>query len=169
MQQTSQYQLNLIEGSDDFLPDPINENMEKLEEVVAGQAQSLTQGLAQMTSGVAQMLAMVGSGGQNARIAWGSYTGTGTYGQNRPNSLSFDFYPLVVICGSNMNTTTEFWPTVMIRGCGKSHGDYGYEEMVVTWSDRGVSWYSTGHQLNQNNGSGYTYYYVVIGYDDGQD
>ena len=32
MQQTSKYQFNLVEGSDDFSPTPLNQNMEKVEE-----------------------------------------------------------------------------------------------------------------------------------------
>ena len=34
MQQTSKYQFNLVEGSDDFSPTPLNQNMEKVEEVL---------------------------------------------------------------------------------------------------------------------------------------
>ena len=35
MQQTETYKLNLIESSDPFLPDALNENTQKLEEVVS--------------------------------------------------------------------------------------------------------------------------------------
>ena len=34
MQQTSKYQFNLVEGSDDFSPAPLNQNMEKVEEAL---------------------------------------------------------------------------------------------------------------------------------------
>ena len=34
MQQTSKYQFNLVEGSDDFSPTPLNQNMEKVEEAL---------------------------------------------------------------------------------------------------------------------------------------
>ena len=36
MQQTETYKLNLIESSDPFLPDALNENTQKIEEVVSG-------------------------------------------------------------------------------------------------------------------------------------
>ena len=36
MQQTETYKLNLIESSDPFLPDALNENTRKIEEVVSG-------------------------------------------------------------------------------------------------------------------------------------
>ena len=41
MQQTSKYQFKLIEGTDDFSPTPLNDNMEKVEEALEGQAAAL--------------------------------------------------------------------------------------------------------------------------------
>lgn len=35
MQQTQKYKLNLIEGSDPFLPDGLNQNPKKIEDVLA--------------------------------------------------------------------------------------------------------------------------------------
>lgn len=37
------------------------------------------------------------SANNKARIAVGSYVGTGTYGASRPNSLTFDFIPYVLV------------------------------------------------------------------------
>ena len=37
------------------------------------------------------------SANNKARIAVGSYVGTGTYGESRPNSLTFDFIPYVLV------------------------------------------------------------------------
>lgn len=42
MQQTSKYKLNLIETSDRFSPDPLNENAEKLETQLAAETQART-------------------------------------------------------------------------------------------------------------------------------
>ena len=36
MQQTTKYQFKLIEGSDDFSPQPLNDNVEKVEELISG-------------------------------------------------------------------------------------------------------------------------------------
>ena len=41
MQQTTKYQFNLVDATDDFSPDPLNQNMEKVEEALAGQAAAL--------------------------------------------------------------------------------------------------------------------------------
>ena len=41
MQQTSKYQFNLVDATDDFSPEPLNQNMEKVEEAREGQAAAL--------------------------------------------------------------------------------------------------------------------------------
>ena len=41
MQQTSKYQFNLVDTTDDFSPEPLNQNMEKVEEALKGQAAAL--------------------------------------------------------------------------------------------------------------------------------
>ena len=42
MQQTSKYQFNLVEGSDDFSPTPLNQNIEKIEETLEGMETALS-------------------------------------------------------------------------------------------------------------------------------
>ena len=41
MQQTTKYQFKLIEGSDDFSPQPLNDNVEKVEEVLEDMAETV--------------------------------------------------------------------------------------------------------------------------------
>ena len=153
MQQTDTYKLNLIEGTDDFLPDALNENMEKLEEVMASQAQS-----------VAALAANLGTAGKNARIAWGSYVGTGACGASAPNSLQFEFCPTVVFVGSYERTSFGSWPSVFLRPCSRGGPDIGGNSLEISWHDNGLSWYNTQHADSQNNSAGYTYYYIAIGY-----
>ena len=43
MQQTEKYKLNLIESSDPFLPDALNANTQRLEEVVSGHLEDMDQ------------------------------------------------------------------------------------------------------------------------------
>ena len=52
MQHTSKYQFKLIEGTDDFSPAPLNQNMEKVEEELEGIEESLAEGLAEMRAEV---------------------------------------------------------------------------------------------------------------------
>ena len=45
MQQTTKYQFNLVDATDDFSPTPLNQNMEKVEEELDSLTSALTQGL----------------------------------------------------------------------------------------------------------------------------
>ena len=155
MQQTSKYQFNLVDATDDFSPDPLNQNAEKTETLIAG-----------VESDLAALTTAVGEGGHNCRIAFGSYQGTGTYGAGSPNSLTFDFCPVAVCVGSSQRASFSGWPTVFLRPCPVSPPDVsGGSTMAVSWSNHGISWYTTVHSDSQNNSAGYTYYYVAVGYD----
>jgi hypothetical protein len=123
-----------------------------------------------------------------AKVATGSYTGTGKYGKNNANSLTFDFQPHVVIVAPAVgfeqtsiismgdNSTSE--PVIMnfaamaIRGQTRGfRAKYELNETnsycYITWTDNGLSWYSdyeysTGADI-QMNVSGTAYFYVAIG------
>ena len=151
MQQTTKYQFNLVENTDDFSPAPLNQNMEKVEEELEG----IEESLADVVSGL-------GTGGHNARVAYGSYTGTGTNGASSPNTLSFDFYPLVVIIqGVGMQTNG-----ILVRGSnmGTSTWSGGGGPLTAAWTNSSVSWYSADGASFQNNISGITYFYAAVGY-----
>ena len=151
MQQTSKYQFNLVDTTDDFSPAPLNQNMEKVEEELEGHAQTL-----------AGLAANVGTGGKTARIAWGTYTGTGAFGTDSPNSLSFDFTPAVIL----IRTPGIRYTTVLVRGCTTSHGCINDSyEIQVSWTDTGVNWYSSDGSNTQNNSPGVPYYYTAVGYN----
>ena len=115
---------------------------------------------------VAALAADLGSGGQNCRIAWGSYTGNNSVGPNHPSSLTFDFMPVWVwIIGYNASSSNVYVANLLrpsLRGAGPD----GY--LSTAWSDRGVSWYAPastyGDQgITQMNKLSYTYWYVAIG------
>ncbi len=102
-----------------------------------------------------------------AKIATGSYVGTGTYGAANPCSLTFDYkderYPLFFLRPSTIYPSS--WS---VRTGGKwtlnNH---------VTWSGTGLSWhisndYSTASYdplsaIYQYNTSGVLYYYLALG------
>ena len=152
MQQTSKYQFNLVENTDDFSPTPLNQNMEKVEEELEGIEESLTEGLA-------EVMANLGSGGQNARVAYGSYTGTGD-----AKTLTFPFKPLLVAVGGGAAFSTS--DVFMIWGAPRSsQNDHAGAFANLTWGGSGGSWtvtfsYSSGQA---HNTAGQTYYYVAIG------
>lgn len=110
----------------------------------------------------------LGAAGHNARIAWGSYTGTGATDAANPNTLQFDFYPVLVLIGDTKATSAPRNPTVFLRDrikvCADSAGGNGL--LVATWSDNALSWYCrSDNAYYQLNGSGELYRYAVIGYD----
>ncbi len=110
----------------------------------------------------------LGAAGHNARIAWGSYTGTGATDAANPNTLQFDFYPVLVLIGDTKATSAPRNPTVFLRDrikvCADPAGGNGL--LVATWSDNALSWYCrSDNAYYQLNGSGELYRYAVIGYD----
>ena len=117
-----------------------------------------------------------------AKIATGSYTGTGTYGGSNPCSLTFDFAPqFVYIAIVNSSNTYDAYltsenATFLLAGLSTSYIPYGYiyngsrvERSHAKKSSNGKTlyWYSTttqasvqgSWQLNYRT----TYYYVAIG------
>lgn len=166
MQQTNKYQLNLIESGDTFSPDPLNENMEKVEAALEAVDTALDEK-------VAEAMSAMGTGGHNARIAFGSYTGNGNYGSSKPNSLTFDFHPVMVFIANNNAGSSDSEGIFFTRSSKQSSyiANVG-GNCIATWSDYGLSWYGSSSSTSgytvkfQQNVSGVTYSYVAIGYSD---
>lgn len=105
------------------------------------------------------------------RIKCGSYTGSGKSGKADPNTLSCDFYPVLLII-SKIDEYSNITRAVAIRGVSKFSSGAGNRLNINTWSERGVSWYSeteTDTYYNaydvQLNTSGIVYQYLILGYD----
>lgn len=105
------------------------------------------------------------------RIKYGSYTGNGKSGKANPNTLSCDFYPVLLII-STADQYSNITRAVAIRGISKFGGGAGNRLNINTWSERSVSWYSeteTDTYYNaydvQLNTSGIVYQYLILGYD----
>ena len=105
------------------------------------------------------------------RIKYGSYTGNGKSGKADPNTLSCDFYPVLLII-SRIDEYSNITRAVAIRGISKFGSGAGNRLNINTWSERGVSWYSeteTDTYYNaydvQLNTSGIVYQYLMLGHD----
>ena len=115
-----------------------------------------------------------------ARIATGSYTGTGTYGSDKPNSLTLPFEPKLLMIApaaygigfEDTNTSTYFYESaIWFAGTTKlayrdsvTHYDIAYCTFSV--SGNTISWYSNtanGSASTQLNTSGTKYAYIAIG------
>lgn len=115
------------------------------------------------------------------RVAFGSYVGTGTYGETNPNTLTFNFPPKVIMFHGKMRdakNTTGNYPLFALCDSGSymcSIGNNTNTYGVMSVSGNTVSWYTTNTYdanyeeyaplvpYSQMNGAGETYYYVAIG------
>ncbi len=114
------------------------------------------------------------------KIATGSYVGTGTAGEEYPNTLTFDFEPKFIAIFSNEedvspnNENGGVAPWLFVRPWkytnrhfDGSNSNYSYKT-YVTWLDNGASWYAqhgdgTPNPAGQLNAEGRTYHYLAIG------
>lgn len=136
MQHTEKYQFNLIEGADDFSPQPLNQNTQRTEALLAGRA----------------------------RLAAGSYTGTGQYGEDHPTVLEIpdaERPPSVIM----VSHPEGFFKAVLVRGMEKYcvwWENYRTHNIEVTWTDKGARFYSTESDAYQLNNKDRAYYYAVL-------
>jgi hypothetical protein len=128
------------------------------------------------------------SGGGGAKIATGSYVGTGTCGRNNPCTLTFDFTPkFVMVYGADMGHLTGFeyyldsnaqdelfyeHSNTLIAAYGANEASRYCRNWEIntdhfTWGENSFSWYtyrtSNLEAEQQLNKSGTTYYYIAIG------
>lgn len=123
-----------------------------------------------------------------ARISIGSYVGTGTYGANNPNSLTFDFVPKAVFMigtkdsdgvhnaymfgydtgGNGLSQHTAMYYDLLTTnyvenvGFGMPYG--GSNKQYGKRSDDGktFSWYADYSSSYQFNNAGTTFYYMAL-------
>ena len=101
----------------------------------------------------------------NCRIVTGSYTGTGEYGINHKNSISFDFLPKMVIIAKK---TSSYAGAYFLALSGQSkfcplNSSGGGMDNICTWADNTLTWYSTQSADVQANETNTDYLYLAIG------
>ncbi len=94
------------------------------------------------------------------KIATGSYVGTGTYGADNPNSLTFDGIPKMVCVFDSTGSgfTENGGGFIWIQG---NVGSISYNDNKFTQIGNTLSWYTDTAQ-NQLNNSGKTYVYLAL-------
>ena len=114
------------------------------------------------------------------KIATGSYVGTGKYGPDNPNSLTFEFPPKLLfitqyngdgnfygansIGGNPMDCsilTTSYTAGLGFSNVSNSDGLSGYAKK--TEDGKTITWYHSRSADSQANYAQYTYYYFAIG------
>ena len=172
MKKTDNYSLPQWEKQDFIKMEDFNDAFGKTDAALKANADAAATGLnaeiAARGEAIAALGKNLGAAGHNCRIAFGSYTGTGATDAANPNTLHFDFYPVLVLIGDTKATSAPRNPTVFLRDrikvCADPAGGNGL--LVATWSDNALSWYCrSDNAYYQLNGSGELYRYAVIGYD----
>lgn len=112
----------------------------------------------------------LGQLGGGARIEVGSYVGTGTYGSNNKNTLTFkNKRPKKVTVvpkthSNNSQIVSGYFPFVNGATSAVARlnlGSYSSRNVNLSWSDDSVSWYSTESADVQLNKKSDTYFYVA--------
>ena len=156
--------LHLWEPDDQVLRTEFNQNWQKIDTAVAAVQDDLTDGLAAAAQDLADLAADVGNGGSTARIAWGTYTGTGTFGAANPTTFACDFHPVLLV--AKWENYEYGHPLVLLNGVTVMPTVFGsYHAVSVAWTSRQVSIYSTTAADVQFNMEGATYHYIILGYD----
>ena len=175
MEKTTNYQLPKWEKSDFIKMDDFNDAFGKLDAALKAEADAAAgaasaESMAAVQQSVAALEQTVAKS-KLCRIKYGSYTGNGKSGKANPNTLSCDFYPVLLII-SKIDEYSNITRAVAIRGVSKFSSGAGNRLNINTWSERGVSWYSeteTDTYYNaydvQLNTSGIVYQYLILGYD----
>lgn len=138
-------------------------------------------------SGLATLWSLIGD--KHAKIATGTYSGTGTYGESNPVSLTFSFEPKVLFISSAAAVTDTKYRSSALLYCTDADslqtnfyyksqwnkGVYSWEVyaaddnsgmialMRVQRSGNTVSFYNGSNEHAQLNSSGVTWRYVAIG------
>lgn len=107
----------------------------------------------------------LGKLGDKARVQFGSYVGTGTYGSSNPNTLTFDFVPkMVFVWGFGNSSGNSLYYQFMFYGENYTSvyiGDGNNRSTKVSWDSKTVSWY-TSDRYKQLNESSRTYRFFAI-------
>ena len=102
------------------------------------------------------------------KIQTGSYIGTGTYGKENPNTLSFNFLvKLILITGSWGNDYTQRYTAILNVEAGTYSGldhigNHAFSGTIVRNDDE-VSWYNNYNAAGQGNVANSNYTYIAIG------
>ncbi|MBO5728184.1 MAG: hypothetical protein J6Q14_07760 [Oscillospiraceae bacterium] len=97
------------------------------------------------------------------RLATGSYTGTGTYGEANPVTLTFPFKPKLFFSFqgdlSDLFVLVHSGNTQYVAP-DRSSSDY---TMYFSWTNNSISWYNKHNAFSQLNTKDKEYHYLAIG------
>ena len=143
--QTTNYQLNQWEPTDQVLHTDFNADNAKIDAALEG---------------LASAVALCG----NCKIESGTYAGNSQYGPSHPCSLTFSGPPLLVLVIDLMFGSFLIMASSAERGSYISLSTEGNAMNSLDWSkENSVSWYYGGTtSLTQANGGGRNYLYIAL-------
>ena len=158
MENTSNYGLKRWDGEDRILHTEFNDNWDKIDTAIKGNADK-----------AAAALAAVASCG-NCKIVTGTYTGNGFYGKDHLTSLTFPFEPKLVIIQNRQLSMANIGATgsdpygllIALNPLKQFDTNNGYYHVYLSWKGNTVSWYGESADL-QFNSSGHTFSYLALG------
>ena len=151
MNKTANFQLTQWEKTDRILMEDFNRDNAAIDTALKGNA-----------DGVAALQTALASCG-NCKIVYGTYTGTGKYGKDSPNKLTFIGKPILVIVQAQSNTSMYDQHLRLMRGCSWAVGDHSNSSYknTVGWGDTYVSWYGS-KAATQFNTQSIVYNYIAF-------
>lgn len=162
--QTTNYQLNQWEPTDQVLRTDFNADNAQIDAVLENKADTdeleiLSNAVNSLEGKGALLEAAIAQCG-NCNIYTTSYVGTGVYGNDEPNSLTFPRTPLIVFIGDCGNDGRFFYA---IQGMTKTFTQAtGYSVNTLAWSGSTLTWSHHMGPSGQMNNSGTTYKVVAL-------
>ena len=155
---TKNYALPKWKKSDFIQMDDFNDAFAKLDAALKAGADATAAEAAQRASAVAALTCRWDSS-KVCRIALGSYTGTGDYGESKPNRIQCGFTPALLVFEGGEVLAIRGQTIMRTERCTNT----------LTWGSNGVSWYvneyTTASDQGQLNQAGTVYRYLILGYD----
>ncbi len=144
MNKTPNYSLSQWSRDDRVLMDDFNSDNAKIDGALGEHARQLAK------------LPFCG----NCQIYTTTYVGTGQYGGEYPNSLTFPKAPTAVMIITS-DTGRSMW---FVQGCPKAfywNNNGNLQNCVVTWDGNSLSWYSP-YLFSQMNAQNITYHVIAF-------
>ena len=167
---TMNYALNQWEGTDKVLRTEFNADNSKIDAALKANADAIAaEAAAREVGDGALENALAGKG--NCRIAYGTYTGNGSYGTGHPTALTFPFEPKLLFIQNQRGMGLEFTGAsqfylasmALIRPSRRLCFNGELNKVDVTWSGNTVSWTCDDDAALQFNEDGDVNLYVALG------
>ena len=170
---TEHFSLNQWQADDQVLRTDFNEDNAKidsaLKDLAAAQAEKADQTALDAKKATTAALEAVRAA--VPKIAVGTYTGTGTYGDSKPCTLdltqTIGREPQLVLVRRQTDPSGRTKCLTLIRGaaaadCYNAHDILSDTTNRITWTGKRVSWYGESASVQMNE-SGFLYIYLAIG------